>query len=517
MQSVDSTFTSEAKDSVRDIAQRVLISWKKNYNAAISFFTIGVSTIGSSDLIKGDNDQVGDWDKYDYNDETSRVISIGLDREMPQIWGGMRKTMADVVLDNTSGRFTREVDDDIGTSLVPRRPLKIYTGFKYNGIDNNLMKFVGLTTKPPKVDTRRGIAELYANDFMDYLWNYEAEDSSMYSSSRSDEVIEDLLIDAGFATSQYDLDAGINIISFGIIEKGQKLGNIIQDITEAEGGQFYQDELGILRFENRQHWTVSPHNVVSMPIHTSLVIDKEEPMNDTIYNICEVKSSPLEKKEKQFVWGLQAPISIKANGKEEIWVDYDDPVQYVDTPQADGATSFYVANSQEDGEGTNKTSVVNLKSIDNFQKASKLVFENTSSQPIWLTELNIWARPIQVVKEILVREKDDSSVTAYGEKVLTIENDYIQDEGFARTVARMVVDDFGEPNNRLDLIIKAQPQLQLGDLVSYGGSYYYLYQIQEDLNASVGYIQTLKLIKRVINTYFRIGISTIGGIDKISP
>lgn len=51
MQDVSAAFTAEAQDTVRRPVHSLLAAWKKDTNTANRTFTIGVSTIGGSDLV----------------------------------------------------------------------------------------------------------------------------------------------------------------------------------------------------------------------------------------------------------------------------------------------------------------------------------------------------------------------------------------------------------------------------------------------------------------------------------
>jgi hypothetical protein len=81
----------------------------------------------------------------------------------------------------------------------------------------------------------------------------------------------------------------------------------------------------------------------------------------------------------------------------------------------------------------------------------------------------------------------------------------------------MILNDFASPENLQKIVIKAIPELQMGDLISWQGRYWRIYDIKTTLDPSAGFIQELMLLQRTITTYFRIGISTIGGSDQIAP
>ncbi len=81
----------------------------------------------------------------------------------------------------------------------------------------------------------------------------------------------------------------------------------------------------------------------------------------------------------------------------------------------------------------------------------------------------------------------------------------------------MMLQDFSSPENLTELTIRAMPELQLGDLISWQGRYWRVWDIKTQIDPSVGFVQDLKLLQRTVVSYFRIGISTIGSGDQISP
>ena len=225
----------------------------------------------------------------------------------------------------------------------------------------------------------------------------------------------------------------------------------------------------------------------------------------------EVKSNPRGKEPQQLVWKLNGTLEIPGSSSKEVFVNFDDPMLEILTPQ------FYVANTESDGGGTDKTSSISVRSFTSFARAAKIVFQNSFTDTVYITSLELYGRPAKIQQEIYYREQDSSSRTAYEERVYSIENEYIQDATWAQSFARMVLQDFAEPENVQKLTIRAVPELQLGDWISWQGRYWRIFGIRTKLDASSGFIQELDLLQRTPTTYFRIGISTIGGSDKIAP
>lgn len=527
MQSVNETWSATEVASARRVAEGVQVAWKKDYRSTIRIFTIGSSAIGGNDIVGGPAGVQSAWNRYLYNDESSRVLSLAYERELNMPLGGLTKALADVRLDNTSGRYTPRYaggTSELFTAILPRRPIVINAGFNYAGVDNMVPQFVGVTDKSVKLDSRGRTASLHATDFIGFLQNQYVDKTAMFTTERTDVVIENLLSQAGFGTAQYDLDTGINIVKFGLFEQGTRFADIIDELVRSEYGHFYQDEEGVLRFENRQHWSNYPHYNVQRVVATSQVIEARMPETDHIINVVEVKSSPREVTSSQLIWqtggyGGAGVVTLPV-GNTEVWASYNDPIFSITTPVSNGTTgqtSFFVANTESDGSGTDVTSSVTLKSITNFAQTSKLVFTNSYSTEVFITTLDIWGRPARKTGDIYYKSKIGSSITAYEEQPIVIENKYIQDSSWAQSLANLILQDFAEPENLQELTIRAIPELQFGDLISWQGHHWFVYGIATKIDPSEGFTQTLKLLQRSISTYMRIGVSTIGGSDRIAP
>lgn len=523
VQTVSNAFTAEEKDTTRSIAHDLLVSWKKDSLLGNRMFTIGVSEIGGNDIIGINPGAIGSPGNYRYFDESDYVMSMAWERGLSIPTGGLNKSYAEIELDNTSGRFTPRYmggNSELFTAILPRRPFIINAGFDFGGIAQTIPQFSGGTTKQPEVDSRNRTLRFSGSDYTDFLESRYLDQEVMFTSQRTDQVLETLLQDSlGMSTAQFELDYGINIIPFGLFEKGTRFSNIIHQLVEAENGQFYQDEEGIFRFENRQHWDSSPYTDVQRIVLTGQVIEATAPDDDHLINVVEINAAIRQKQPLQTVFNLPTLtfLTIPANGQIEQFFEFEDPVLELTNPSNGGANSFYVANSANDESGTDVTSSVTFENVGNFARAVKYRISNDTAAPAYVTQLVLAGRVAKKTSDLYYREQDDSSVTAYEERPLSIQNDYIQDETWAASYARMLLNDFSDVENLQKIVIRAIPELQLGDLVSWQGRYWRIYDIKTKLSESEGFIQELTMLQRTINSYFRIGISLIGSSDQIAP
>lgn len=522
MQSVASGWTAEERDPVRKIVQNTQISWKKYSTLSNRTFTIGVSAIGGNDVIGANPGAIGSPSNYKYFDESAYVMGLSWERGLNMPVGGLTKALAEIEIDNTSGRFLPRYmggNSELYTAILPRRPVLINAGFNY-GTDQVIPQFAGVLTKSPAVDINDKRVSLQAGDYIDYFQNKYLDKEVMFTSQRTDQVMATLLQGTlGMSTAQYDLDYGINLIPFGLFEKGTRMGDIFNELAEAENGHFYQDETGIFKFRNRQWGDSSPYNQIQRIVLTSQVIEAEAPNDDHIINVVEINSKVYQKQPLQTVFTLPTlnPIAVPGNATTESFFEFQSPVLALTDPTSGGADSYFIANLSSDGSGTDATSSIQVRNLGTFAKSVKYRFTNTSPSTVYITQLVLAGRAAINPRDIYVRVQDDSSVTAYQPQPLRIENDYIQNEDWANTYAQMVLNDFSEPENLQKIIIRAIPELQLYDLISWQGRYWRIFNIRSQLDPSIGFVQELTLLQRTVVTYFRIGISTIGGSDKIAP
>lgn len=504
MQTVTNAFTAEEKDRVRSPSHSLLMSWNKFDLSGNITFTIGVSTIGGNDVIGANPGGIGNPGQWQYTDDSDYVMGLEWERQLNIPTGGLTKALSDVELDNTSGRYLPDYMGGTGefhTSILPKRPQIISAGFS----NINLTQFSGLLNKQPTVNLGSRTVNLQADDYLGFFENKFVDETSMYTGVTTDTLIETLFQQAGMATSQYDLDTGLNEIPFSIIESGAKMSDVLHELAMAENGHIFQDEEGIFKFWNRQKFYNSPFNEVQKVIQTSQVINVESPNEDHIINVVEVTADVWEKRATQQIFELAGTVEIIANQDTEFWANLDDPVLEVTSQTITGNTS-------EDGTGSAITITVKNRQV--FSQAVKYVL--TAPTTGYITAFTINGRSAIVGEQFVSRLKDDSSVTAFQERPLTVSNKYIQNRTWANSYSQVILNRFSEPDNILKISIRAIPELQLGDLISWQGHYWRIYSIRTTLDRGVGFVQDLLLVKPLLASYFTIGVSEIGGTDQIA-
>lgn len=525
MQTVSTEFENFASGDVRPVSKACFISFEKDYDPSVEFFTIGVSALDGGAIIKGDFNTIQEWDKYTYTDYTDRVLSIEWDRETEFPTNPITRAIATVVLDNSDDLFTPgNTNSPIVGYLIPRRPIRLFAGF--NG--ELIPVFTGMTEVRPEIDEQSKTARFRCVDFLTSILEMPLQQEVMYVNQREDQIIQGILESAGLVSSQFDLDYGEHIIPFAYFKKDSKAGEALIKIAEATLGNLSMREDGVIQYRSRTSWADNS-SVITLTKEDN-VIERKNAGRDNVINVVEVKSNAREVQEIQKVWEASGAIEVPAGETIEIFAEFRDdegelPVTTAEDPEyVDSATtSVYATNKNQDGSGPTLDSDISLDSMDLFSTGAKLTFTNSGSSNVFLTRLEVWGTPARIRERIYIRVQDDASVgdrDGYEERVHTIENDYIQDSVTANSIAQIILQDCAEDDDQVNLYIKALPQLQVGDVATYEDddqtTDYFITRINGILNNS-GLRQYLRVSKRTINIYFRIGISAIDGTDVIAP
>lgn len=516
MQSVSDSFITKTKGAMRKLKWRTLMSFDKAFNDDIDFFTIGESTIEGGDFIKGEGDVVQEWDKYVYDDFTNRVLSIEWSREVEPI-SSLSLAIADITFNNYDDYFTPGSGSEISNNILPYRPIRLYAGFGNEAVP----VFVGLTEKMPVIDEKNKTASFHCIDFLYSLLNRPLDETVILTNVRTDEALAAVFEAAGLLSTQYEFEEGFNIIRFFYVEKGTKLIDVVRKLLEAEMGRLFMDEIGIIRFKNRQSYISD--SVFRFDSYQN-INDAKKRTEDDIVNVVVIKSKVREVQALQKYWELQSAVVVPAGSSVDIWADFEDPVTDCDDPEyiTSATTSLFTVNTRDDGSGVNNSTDVTLDSSSLFAKSFKMTFTNAGTEDLYITTLELFATPAKVVKEIYVREQDDTSVAKYDERVLEINNDFFQDEDEAISKAKILLDDFAEYGDIQELDVKGSPALQLDDPVIVDLfnriDDYRLSKITCKItNKPARFFQSLRVKKFTRRTYFTIQVSLIEGEDVIAP
>lgn len=519
MQATNLSFRQIAGGDVRPLSWALRASFDKQFDPGITFFELDSSLLDGPDVLStNDADVVQEWDKYIYTDFSSRVLGIEVTQDQTEPFSVVQ-SMADITLNNFDGYFTPQGGSPIQNYILPKRPMRLLLGF--NG--QNLPQFIGLTENMPELDKVSRTVKFHLIDFLTFVFDREITDTAMLEDVSTGEALDFLFQNVGLLPGQFVIDeTSFNRIPWFYVEKGMKLGTIVNELMEAEQGRLFMDELGIIRFLSRQNYNTQP----VWKFDHSRIIDYQVSSVDDIINFVRIECDVLGKFENVPLWSASQPILVPAGGSVEVWSAYADPVTAVDSPISSDVeiegSSFRVT---EDKEGTTAGTGVTLTDIDNFSKASKLTFSNSSGSNMYITNLDLWGDAIRIIDTIIVEDFDQDSIDNFDERRYELKTNYIQKQSSAISKAGIMLDDYKDFGSVLDVDVKGMPALQIGDVITldtdtYSGDFIVTKIIQ--IMAENKYAQRIRVKFKEPRLYFIISSdsetrSLLDGTDVLMP
>lgn len=511
MQTVNTRFTKLAIGQIRPLTWAVRASFDKTFNEATDLFTLDVSTLDGMDILApSDDNPVQAWDKYSYDDFKDRAISIEVVREETEPYS-VTQAYADITLNNYDGYFTPGGGSPIDRYILPRRPFRAYMGFGTLA----LQQLVGLSDNMPELDKSSRTASFHIIDFLAYLLDRDIGETIMLENVKTHEVLAYLLEYLGLSPDQYNLDGSVNTISFFYVEKDTTFGSIVHKLMEAEIGAFYLDETGVIRFKNRYNFELAP----VYTFDKSNTLDYSISDQSMIINSVKITGDVREVQSSKSV-GTGATTPIDAGDTVELFINFEDPVTTVSNPVYSAApigSSYFTTVLASDG--TTPYTSVSLSSLELFSKSAKLTFANSGASDAIISDLDLYGTPAEVVESIDVTEVDQDSIDKFEEQIYTIDNEYIQDANNAQTRAVMLLRDYKDYGTMLDIEVKGNPALQLGDAVNLDlDGFQGVHVIKKLANAVVDaqFKQKLRVLKKEVVQYFILDSSTLNGADLLS-
>lgn len=527
MQAVSADFTTATEAAYKEIGVAGLIAWQKTVNPSFKFFTIGESTIGGPDIIKGAGGTVTFFDKYQYDNESARVKNFKISRKMSNKPWGVIMATADITLMNGDNRFTPKYDATIGNYILPDRPIKLGVGF--NGEYINL--FTGYTELPRSSVNSRDTT-IQAWDALQFLSNKRSS-LQVQVDKRASDIIVALLDEQGFSSGQYNIETSLQQPIGYLMLQDRIVTDVFKEICEAEGALMFVDENGVIQFWNRLHlnsnsvskWTFNYSNMTNLDWDTTPII------NDAI-----VLAKPFKQVAFNKLWESGQAYTIPPGGSLDVFADFKDdlgnyPAISVTTPVnvASAVSSSWKANYTEDDTGSDAAAVTTLTSTYLFGERYRMTFSNSSTSNVYLTKISLYGIPAKIQVVDSKEQTDATSIEAYGinpdngGEIIEIKNDLVQDASTANALAYIYVQLFKNPLQRLRCTVFGVPQLQIGDFVTVTeettGQTLSMVVVGNsvDVAANGNLKQDVDLEQRSTYQYFTIGVSTIGGSHYIAP
>lgn len=456
MKTTTAKFRTLQAGGIRPITYSVSISFDKQFDSNLEFFVLS-SDVDARSLLDGNdvlapigNNVITEWDKYAYYPYTDRSVSVEWEEELSLITS-ITSSMADVELNNYDGLFTYGGGSPLAPYLLPRRPIRLMAGFN----NENLPVFIGITENTPLVDKASATVSIHSIDFLRFMFDKKLDQTQMIVNKRVDEILATLFSQFGVLPDQMNLDVAMTTVPFAYFEKNSTLGGVVDELLKAEMGSLYMDSDGIIVFKNRLRLYGGP--VVTLD--SGQIVEYSTSDEGQIINSVSVKSEVRLVQPKEVVFNLSEQILINAGQTVSRFFEFQDPVTTVDPIE------YYTANADQQGTGADLTSDLDIVSQTNFGTTILVEMENQGSIPLYVTAMSIYGTPAKIVRIVDVIQKDQSSIDDFEEQTYEITSPYIQDRDTATSIALTIVRHFSSYGGTIVATIKAQPALQLNDIV----------------------------------------------------
>lgn len=518
MQAVSTQFNQLADGDIRPLNWGASISFTKEFDDDVTFFTLDQSSLNGLDILApSDDNPIQAWDFYEYTDFTERLNYLSVERSLEFPYSVV-SAIADFQLNNYDKYFTPNSSSPISSYILPKRPVRLFQGFS----STSLPQFVGLTEGMPEIDRITGTATFTAMDFLTWIYDMPIRNTIAMQNVTTDEVLANIFEQFGLASSQYDLATGRNRIPFLFFEREQQTaGDIIRPLMQAEMGMLWLDEQGIIRFRPRLE---QPDTPVYIFDHDN-IISLETSEDDEIINHVIINTNVRSLQEPQVVYSITSAsgdnFTIPAMSSEPVHVELEDPSINIETPSfGDGAgLSWFTAI---DSLGNDVTGNVTLTGVAELTNSYTLFIENDNSFPVIISSIVLWGEPAKVVggQATIYDLYDDESVEKYEEKILAIDNNFIQSVDQAESLAYTILDSYSEYNDIVTVEVKGNPALQLSDVIEidyeeYSGNYRIINTFGKTHEGK--YTQVLKAKKYTPREWFTLDLSTLNGTDVLAP
>ena len=511
------SFHEKAIGQIIEPIAKLYVSFSKEAREG-AYFTLNQSQLNGDDLLGATEDNpLQLWDMYAYQDYSDRLINISIERSLDFPYS-TQSAMADFTLDNYDKYFSLRSNSPIAQYNIPQRPVKVYSGFVN---ETPLPQFVGLTEDVPDTSTNNATASFHATDFLSAIYNQVLVSTVIARDVTTDVLLAKIVEQFGVLPSQYDFEKGDNVIPFAFFDIGKKAGDIIKDLIQAEGGKFWLDEQGILRFAKR--YSVPTLPVMQIDDYSIISIDALQ--SSTIVNKIVISCDLREVQEFQDVYTKSPSQSttsdswvVPANDSITRECKLADPCYSVVNPtqgRKNTVSWFTVVDSNGNYVNTGVTASGVLST-----NAYTITFTNRNNIPVKIYEIQLWGEPAKVYDHLDYEAEDTDSVSKYGEQVLTItNNNFFQSFQSARNFSAYTLYERSDYIGSFRLRIKGNPALQLMDTIEIPtGEYAGLYKIDSiswELQSG-RYETTLDVHKVNLVEYFTLNKSILNGADVLA-
>jgi len=268
-----------------------------------------------------------------------------------------------------------------------------------------------------------------------------------------------------------DISAGVDVKK--VWWCAGKAGIALQELAEAEFGVVSVRADGTFWFRSRHDSYPTAANVTTADIQHGFRLPLPW---ETIRTVVRVRAYQPED-VSGMIYEHASAFQVQGNSTESVWITPQDV--YMETITGVDVT----ANEKEDGSGTDMSAYVSAVATLIGAQRVKIDVTNTASGPVWVTSLRLNGSGVKMGAYVEREAVNNTGLGLYGERVLLVDNFWLQDALVAKDFADHFAFWYGEPTQErafLRVRLKANPALQFGvdigdvvdiDMGDFGGRY----------------------------------------------
>jgi hypothetical protein len=390
-------------------------------------------------------------------DETAYLLSADWKRGRDyasQLTGRASAGQLDVQLRNIDGRFASfNSAGALYGKLLPGRRVRIRTTsptaeILWTGFIDEIRPNPGSRESAPT-------ALLRASGPLKWIAARRAS-TAVYTSTLTGAAVGYILDDAGWPAAARVIDAGQITMARWKADGDSALSHL-QELEEMEIGSFIvESKDGQVIFEDANHRAVSPHTVSQATFSdaqgAALSYDQVEQFDpwSEVFNRFEADVVLFTVQSLAVLWSLAGEIpSIGAGVTKDFWVGYPTPdaaaqADHVDAWTTPVVTTDFLANTQADGLGTNKSAAITV-ATSKFANSMKISLTNTDGGTVFITFLQARGTAVYKNDPIRVVSEDTTSQTKYGKRTFPLPGKFYPTTTVAQSYVQAGVSRYKDP------------------------------------------------------------------------
>lgn len=431
-------------------AEKIIFASGKGTSTSekITFRVQAVKDAFAVSPIKKVNKILVDWTGTADVDESTYLIDMLIKKEMEYETGSIEignvsANSLTFKMNNVTQRFNSlNTSSPIYQYLKANKKVTPYIGIIYGGITYYVEQ--GIFYIKQIIPRTNMMAEFKCVDMMGLMKEKDFETSELYEGDVISDLVKMIVEDFGIVAADYSIDVTTETIDYAYFNKASYAYHIKQ-LAIAEGGMAYFDNAGKFQFKNRSY---EPSYDIQKEYDNNIILKgtlNKPYIAKKMKNKVQIRSRPLVLTEQKIIFESSETLAVPAGGTLDV-------------------SCFFISSPCSAIQGatfTQSGADITITAENKYQYATFLTFTNAGGAQN-VTSIEIQGRPLVSKGQILAEAENAALIVTYGEKIYTIDNPYIQDYPYAKSLADAQLAVWKDPEAEISFKALSLPFLELG-------------------------------------------------------